>query len=137
VVRDAAERDNEFDGRPDLVKKRARAIVVQRLAFCVVAFFIVATLSILTINAVISLKTRSALLDCTEPSGECAQEGQKRTADVIQQLIEAGRLGDVATQRIVVLAAACADKEGVNTIPEIERCVNDQLKADKEQEGGE
>lgn len=130
-------RDSEFDGRPGLVAQRARAIILQRLAIGVVVLFMVASMSVLVYNALVSIATRAELLDCTDPTGQCYQEGQKQTAAIIQQLIDANKLGDVATQRVVVLAAAC----GAGLDPALSfddrvlyltDCVTAQLKEDKE-----
>jgi hypothetical protein len=48
-----------------------------------------------TLNA--SQRTLDAVEDCTQPSGECFQRGQKRTAAAV---------GDI--NRVVILAAACS-----------------------------
>lgn len=116
----------EFQDRPELVKKRARALVVQRLAAGVLVLFIVASLSLATYNALISISTRAALLDCTVPGGSCYQEGQRQTAEAIRQLVEANEAGEATTREIVIAATDCADNEGVDTSEEIERCVNEQ-----------
>jgi hypothetical protein len=128
---------DEFDHRPDLVKKRARAIIIERFAMVFVAAFIVASIVLLVIINVQGQGVRDTLLDCTQPGGECYSEGQQRTAKFIQQLIDANNLGDVATQRIVVIASACADLPGVGSVDEIQKCVNDRLDADKAKKGGE
>lgn len=125
-------RTDEFEGRPDLVKKRARTIILQRVALAVLAVYVVASLTILVLNALASFQTRDALLDCTQPTGECAREGQEQTAKIIQQLIDANRLNEVATRQIVVLAAACADQVGVDDVEEIQNCVDTALKAAKD-----
>lgn len=129
--------EDEFDGRPDLVKARARAIVVQRVAASLVGLSIVASLTLLTFNALQSTRTRETLLDCTVPSGKCYAQGQKRTGEAIQQLIDANSLNEVATRRIVVLTAVCDDLPGVDTVDELQACVDRKLARDvkKKREG--
>lgn len=132
-------REDEFDGRPELVKKRAHSILLQRLAISVIAIFIISAEVLLVLNALSSFKSRDVLLDCTQPTGDCAQQSQEQTATIIKKLIDSGQAGDVATQRIVVLAAACSEEPSIKSEPDrftritlLEECVNDQLKVDKE-----
>lgn len=116
---------SEFEDRPELVKKRARALIVQRLAAAALAVFVIASLTLTAYNAIVGIATRAALLDCTTPGGQCYQEGQKRTAEAIRQLVEANEAGEVTTREIVILAADCADNPGVDTADEIEACVGE------------
>lgn len=126
--------DNEFTERPELVKLRARTIRVQWAwnAFWIVVVVIV--LGILTFDVLNGQAARKELLDCTTPGGECYREGNQRTADAIAQLIEANTLSEVATRRVVVIAAACAATLENPTTARVEQCVNAQLDADKEEE---
>lgn len=133
-------REDEFEGRPDLVKKRARTIILQRVAIGVVAAFMTAAMILLVLNALASIKSRNVLLDCTQPTGECAKDGQERTGKVIQNLIDANSLGDVATQRVVVLTAICSEEPEIKAEPVQDRrielltgCVNAQLAEDKKE----
>lgn len=116
---------SEFEGRPELIQRRARALIFQRLAVGALVVFVVASLALASYNALVSISTRAALTDCTVPGGKCYQEGQKRTAEAIRQLVEANEAGEVTTREIVILAADCADNPGVDTSKEIEQCVND------------
>jgi len=68
-------------------------------------------------------KTLDAVEDCTQPTGECFQRGQKRTASAV---------GDI--NRVVILASACS--VGLDTRlsveqrqAEIQQCVIDRLAA--------
>lgn len=126
-------REDEFDGRPELVKKRGRVILLQRLAVAIVTIYIIGSLTLLVLNAIQASQTRHTLIDCTSPSGKCYQEGQKRQGKVINQLIQS----DATTQHIVVLAAACAEEDAIRAEEDrviraqmISKCVNDQLIAE-------
>lgn len=130
-------RKDEFDGRPELVKKRARSNFLLSLSIWGLVIFMTAGMTLLVVNAVQGAQTRGILVDCTDPEGDCYQEGQDRTAVLIQQLIDANSLGDVATQRVVVLAAACSEEDEVKAetnqakrIRLLEICVNEQLELD-------
>lgn len=56
--------------------------------------------------------TAKAVLDCTTVGGECFKRGKRATARAV---------GDI--NRVIVLAASCADKPGDQTQRQIERCV--------------
>ena len=127
------ERENEFDGRPELVKKRARSILIQRTLWAILGIYIVLSLAVLVSNALTGFQTRDTLVDCVDPQGQCYKDGQARTEDAIQRLIEANSLDEVATRRIVVLAAACAADVSNDTPDEIQACVDAQLKEDKKE----
>jgi hypothetical protein len=131
-------REDEFDRRPELVKKRARAYIWTRVAWTIVSIYILGSLALLGLNAISSFQTRDALLDCTQPTGDCSQENHKETANVIQQLIDANSLGDVATQQVVVLAASCAEEPVIKAEPDeakritlLQDCINEHLKKPK------
>lgn len=63
-------------------------------------------------------RTAKAVLDCTTPGGKCFKRGRRATAKAV---------GDI--NRVIVLAAACADRPGDQTREQIERCVLDALTA--------
>lgn len=128
------EREDEFDGRPELMKKRARTEIFARAVWTVLFLYILGSLTLLSLNAYQGQQTRDTLLDCTEPSGECYQEGQDRTALLIQQLIDSNNLGDLATQEVVILTASCAESPEVKAeenqtarIELLKDCVNAHL----------
>ena len=122
---------SEFDDRPDLIKKRVRAVRARWALIISVVFIVVVILLTLFFNAVSAISTRQALLDCTTPQGKCYEESQKRTAEVVQDLITAGRNGEIATRLIVVLAVGCANTLEETTVEAIQRCVDRQLEANK------
>lgn len=119
---------SEFQNRPELVRKRAHSIIVVRVFQATIALAVAVMLSIQTYNAITLLDTRGRLLDCTTPEGECYKDGERRTQRAVQHLIESNSLDEVATRRIVILAAACASNGLNNTYVEVQRCVDRQLK---------
>jgi hypothetical protein len=127
-------REDEFDGRPELVKKRARVIIVKRAIASVIALFMLATLALLAYNAIQSIRTRNALLDCTTPTGQCYHQSQKRTGLLIESLINNLTTSDAVTRRIVILAASCADESQSQTVEEIQQCVDSRLKVRGEED---
>lgn len=121
----------EFEGRPDLIKARARDILLRNLMVASGALFVLLVLIGLTYNAFVGADARAQLIDCTTPGSSCYDEGQKRMEAAVENLIQANQLDEVATRRIVVLAAACAERRGVNSVEEIQVCVDKGLKEDK------
>lgn len=65
--------------------------------------------------------TRDRLLDCTDPNGQCYQDGQKRSGAAIKQIND-------AQKQVVTIAAYCAKQPGNQTLEQIEDCVNKELK---------
>ncbi len=126
-----SQQTDEFYGRPELMRKRARSILITRIVATLVALYMLGTLTVVGYNALASIQTRGVLLDCTQPTGKCFGEGQKRTGSLVQQLIDASANGDVLTRHIVILAAACAKQEGVNTADQVEECVTDKLRRER------
>lgn len=119
---------DEHDERPELVTKRARVIMLERVGTYIIVVALVVLLIFDIANAFMEAEQRSVLIDCTTPGGECFKEGQERTAAAIQQLIDDNLLQEVATRRVVVLAAQCANQPGVQTVDQIEACVERGLK---------
>ena len=121
--------DDEFEGRPELVKLRARTLFLRNIGIGLLAVFMIASMTLLVITSLQGTIVRNQLLDCTTPGNPCYDDGQKRTAEAIAQLINAGHLDEVETRRIIILALACDARPGIDTPDEIQRCV------DEEQEG--
>lgn len=65
--------------------------------------------------------TRDRLLDCTDPTGQCYREGQKRSGAAIKQIND-------AQKQVVTIAAYCAKQPKNQTLEQIEDCVNKELK---------
>jgi hypothetical protein len=67
-------------------------------------------------NKVLNIQNKQILdriVDCTDPSGKCFQEGQSRTKDTINQL-----------NRITLLAAYCSNKTPpYATVAEVRKCI--------------
>ena len=63
-----------------------------------------------------SEKTLDRINDCTTPGRKCYDKGQTRTAKAV---------GDI--NRVIVLAAACADKPQRQTVVDIQNCVIAEL----------
>lgn len=124
-------REDEFDGRPELIRHRARAVLAQRVMISIVAVFMAGAIALLVYNAIVGMGTRHALLDCTTPDGRCYGEGQERTGQVVQSILNANKLNEVATRRVVVVAASCASEPTNNTVNEIQACVDLHLKQDE------
>ena len=119
--------EDEFEGRPDLVKKRARAFMFQRAFVAFLAAFMVVSTTLLVVNAVQGFETRGTLLDCTTPDGGCYQDSQERSAEILRRVYEDGLAREAITRQIIVLASACAGDREHHNIDEIERCVNKRL----------
>lgn len=110
-----------------------RALVVGRL---VVGAFAVLVLALLVAVVYLALQVRHTQLEgtptgkkllaaanqiesCTTPDGECYKRGQKQ---------QGGAIADI--NKITVYAAACADREGEQTVEAIQFCVLRRLAAD-------
>ena len=112
--------EDEFTGRPELVKKRARSIFWQRMAIACVALYMVVSMTLVVITSLQGVRSRQILLDCTTPVGVCYQDNARRTGEVVGNI-------KMDTKEVVVLAASCAKDPTNNTTLKIEKCVNRQL----------
>jgi hypothetical protein len=121
---------DEFIGRPGLVRKRARSILVTWFAITALLIMFGSVMALLSYNAIQSIKTRNALLDCTQVTGKCHQESEDATARAIKRLLDTGGENHQLTRLVVLYAAACADIPGDQTERQIERCVNNRLRDD-------
>lgn len=115
------------ENRQDVVKARARVYAVETLWRWFWGTMIIVVIGFLFFNAIQGVQTRQEILSCTTPSGECYQEGQERTKNVVRELYEQGIDREQITRQIIVLAASCAGDERNRTAEAIERCVNDRL----------
>ena len=134
VSSDAGIPRNEFADRPELVKKRARVLRLQWVLALLSIVVIISVLTLLTYDVANGVRARDRLLDCTTPNGVCYNEGQSRTAAVVQQLIDANKLDEVATRRIVVVTETCslvprieAQEDFVKRLEMIQLCVDQRL----------
>lgn len=122
---------------PGLDAQEKRVIILRQVFLALLIIWLMASTSILLYNAYVGAQTRTTLIDCVEPKGECAKRGAKQTGKVVEGIIKQYRLGEVATRRVVVLAAVCSEEVNIRTEPDystrirlMEECVNAQL--DKE-----
>jgi predicted PurR-regulated permease PerM len=60
----------------------------------------------------------SRIKSCTDPSGACYVQNTQRTGEAVDSI-----------NQIVVLANACTDKPGEQTVAEVEKCVRQALKS--------
>lgn len=107
---------DEFEGRPELVQKKARADLVNRVSWAVIVSFIILSLVLLLINAVQGAATRDTVVSCTKPGEFCFEQGQERTAKVVEKLIAAGQQGEVTTRMIAIRAAVCSEEPDIKRI---------------------
>jgi hypothetical protein len=113
---------SEFDSRPELRKKRAMAMIVQRLMIALVVMYCFTTLTLLLVLGYQSQEQRNNLLDCTTPEGQCYQDGQRRTKEAIEALINDNQL----TRDTVVVAVACAQDRTNVSEEDILHCIQEK-----------
>lgn len=88
-----------------------RSVIV---AACAVVLLILGGLSY---TAYINRTTLNEVRSCTIPGGTCYERGQDQTGEAVDSI-----------NRVVVYAAICADRPGVQGQNEIEACVLDLLR---------
>jgi hypothetical protein len=120
---------DEFTDRPELVKKRARALMWQRLGLALIGLFVIATLGGLTINSLFAKQQRDQLADCTTPGGKCYEEGQRQARARTKILIDAGNNRAVYTRAVVKAASKCQN-QFTAPVPDsvFESCINEKMK---------
>jgi glutaminase len=84
------------------------------------AAVVVLILAGLVYNGITNRAVLNEVRSCTKPGGECYKRGQENTGTAVESI-----------NKVVLYAATCADKRGVNTQSEIEACVLDLLKGSK------
>lgn len=126
----------DYDEDPTVIRRTARYEFFRRLLLILGVMLLIATLATTVVGVVLirgTQQTGSPVLqavlagqaqikDCTQPTGKCFQEGQKRQADIIGH-----PFGPINT--VIVQAISCADAPGTQTAIEINQCVNARLKA--------
>jgi hypothetical protein len=118
---------DEFEGRPELVRKRFRALLAQNMVIAILVIYAFTSLSISTYNVFQSTAARDELIDCTTEGGECWQRSQENIARYIQQLSDDQGMVQQSTREIVVLAAACSNDERNRTVDDIKECVQKEM----------
>jgi hypothetical protein len=109
---------NEFDGRPELLKARARAIMLERLWRVLWIVIVAIVAALIVADIIIGTRARAELLDCTTPGGECYEKSQEQTGGAVADIVKFSRDASVA-------AAHCADAPGQQTLAEIRKCTNE------------
>lgn len=122
---------SEFENRPELVRKRGQFIFARNAFYILLGFIVAISLGIQTYNAVQGTRARNELLDCTTPEGQCYKESQKRTGEVVGQIVAQTLEGTGAqsldTQKVVVEAAYCAASVDEVTEPLMKACLDERL----------
>lgn len=119
---------NEFETHPELVKKRARSILLTRILISIVLLYAFVILTLVGVNAIVSFASRHALLDCTTPAGKCYQEGQKRTGEFLAGLNKASDNRAAITREVVKEAAYCNNLLPPTVTPkQFEDCINARM----------
>lgn len=112
--------------RPEIIRKRAKVILVQSLWKWFISLIVVAVLTLVVIDTLQGRAVRQELLDCTTPEGDCYKDGQKRTAKVVDQLYQQGLDREAVTRRIIILGNTCSDIYA--DLDDVVACVNERLK---------
>lgn len=107
---------DEYKDRPELERKKQRAEAWTTAVKWFGGFIAFLLISVSAANAIASFSTRAALLDCTQPSGNCFKKGQERTGQFVLDL-----------KHSIELQLACQDRLGVDTVSSIESCVRQEL----------
>jgi len=113
----------EYEGRPELTTQTKRVVALRTILIALLVGWMLLVTSFLVWNALVGMKSRDVLLDCTQPTGKCFKVGQKRTGSVVKQIVQE----ELNTQKIVVIASSCADKSKTQTYQEIKHCVDERL----------
>lgn len=119
---------DEFLDRPELIHKRARVIMMQRFVQGAWFTIVLVVIGLLAWNLHSTNEIQHFAASCTAPQGSCFRQSVARQQEIIRILKEDRHQQDIVTRRIVVAAAACADHPGIDSVPDITRCVDQQLK---------
>lgn len=114
-----------MSSQEDIVQKVDKTITLYHwtrqilIALLIVLIGLVVVVQFMILGNVQS--TTDQLLDCTDPSGQCYQDGSRRQGEAVKNITN-------EQKRIVTIAAYCAKQPGNNTLEQIEDCVNKELK---------
>lgn len=118
----------------DLTTKRKRAILLGNLTVFMFIVFCVMALGFLLLSTWYDAQTKAEILDCTEPTGECYQQGESRMKGVVDQVLQDGIDRETVTRRVVIIAALCSEDPAIRDIADqsqritaMERCVNREI----------
>lgn len=118
-------REDEFEGRPELSKKRATVLLIEGFLGFVVIGLLITSNAILLIDAQVGQEARDQIVDCTTPEGECAQRNQKATGEILQKIYQDGIDRETITRSVIIAAVACAKDPKNVTYEQVEKCVKD------------
>ena len=112
---------SEYQGRPELVKKRARTIFLRNSVIGVIVVALGFSIALDTATNLSTGQTRDTLVDCVEPTGKCYQEGQERTGAAVTGIV-------VGTREVIIATQVCNNKYPNATVDELETCVDKEIK---------
>lgn len=126
----------EFEKRPDLVRKRAQALFWKRIWRALWVVIGIAALTFLVYSSIVANDSRQRIEECTNPGGQCYEDNQKATGQAVASIVEGVLAGAETnhdlTRKIILLTAWCQDHDGTQTLKELEECVNTELKKEDE-----
>ena len=109
-------------------RKRVQAELIRRIAIVALSVWLLFVSGFLLFNTIQSINTRQSILDCTAPDGKCYSRSVEQQGKAIEQIITGGQRDELATRRIVVLAAYCADRQGAAPTPtSIQVCIEEEM----------
>lgn len=112
---------SEYEGRPELVQKRARVLLVRNSVLgllCVLAF---ASLALDFYTNLSAGQARDTLIDCVDPAGTCYKDGQERTGEAVTGIV-------VGTRQVIIATQVCNNRKPSATVDELEKCVDKEIK---------
>lgn len=124
---DRHERSGIEDSRPELVKKRFRAIFVTRVVVGIVIFMVLLIVGMMAWNLKLANDQRDLMAGCATPGHPCYEDSLSRQDDVIRRIAEEGQKRQTVTRELIAVAAACAGDRRWGTINEIELCIQIEM----------
>lgn len=124
-------RRDEFEGRPHLLRQQRFVLHLRGLMVGLIITWFVVLIGFIAWDTWIAEKQRRLLVACTTPGGHCYERAQDNTAAAIEEILKEGLLQEIATRRVVILAAQCANRSDVQTVADVEKCVERGLKEAK------
>lgn len=115
---------DEFEERPELVRKRARAEMLAR--GIQIAWFLLVVLVIVLLfwNLHKAEQVRNSIADCVTPGGQCYHRSIQQRNELVHLIHQDESQRSHTTRRIVILAASCADQPGSDSANDILQCIH-------------
>jgi hypothetical protein len=100
--------------------------MVSRLLMIMLIFLGVSTVGLLVFDSLQGVQTRKELIRCTTPGVEhdCYRRSQSQMAAAIGSIVNE----ELVTREVIRIATACADRPGLQTQREVERCIRNNMK---------